>query len=156
MNKKFVSPILMWFIILGGIITFYYLAGDATVFSKNMFTSLMVVPAFIYWIYFFTAAIRQNKRAALSADKAKRIVTSGVYGIVRHPIYSADILLGWSLFLLFPRWWVLIGIVWLSVIMLIWMRLEEKALTEKFGNDYLEYKHKVPMIIPCSILKILK
>ena len=99
-------------------------------------------------MYFFINAINIHRKAAFSVASIDKIVKSGVYSKVRHPIYSADIILAIGVFFIFPTLNVLISIIWLAVILIIWMNLEEKALILKFGKEYKEYKKKVPMFFP--------
>lgn len=75
------------------------------------------------------------------------LVTSGVYSIVRHPIYSGVALaaLGWTL------WWgTLLGIA-LAIVLFIWFdlksRREEKWLVEKYP-EYALYQTRVKKLIP--------
>ncbi len=48
---------------------------------------------------------------------------------------------------------VLLTVIWLTVVLFLWMRLEEKFLEQKFEWQYQEYKAKVPMILPRLINK---
>lgn len=91
--------------------------------------------------------------AFIQLMKAKRegwkLQTSGVYGIVRHPMYLGDVLwaLGWSIIFnalyalaLTPLWFFLRY----SIAV-----LEEEKLIEKYGENYKAYMQRVPkMIIP--------
>lgn len=149
MNKqKLVSPVLMWLIVIVGILIVFWLVPARFVFPRNMFTSFLIFPAIIYWLYFFIGAVKVHRQAPLSVDKIDKLVTEGVYAKVRHPIYSADIILGWAIFFFYPDVRLLIGAHWLMFVLLFWMRREEKALIEKFGNEYLEYMRRVPKIFP--------
>ncbi len=147
-SKKFVSPVLMWLVVIIGIYASFQLAPNIKIFPKKIFTSFLIIPAGIYWLYFFVGAIRVHRKAALSAEKIDRIVKEGVYSIVRHPIYSGDIVLAWGIFFFWPEPRVLSAILWLTIILYFWMKLEEKALEEKFGPEYRNYKNKVPMVMP--------
>jgi len=147
-KQKSVSPILMWLIVAGGIFIIFQLVPARFVWPRNMFTSALIFPAAFYWLYFFLGAIKVHRQAPLSANKINKLVTTGVYAQVRHPIYSADIILGWSIFFFYPDVRFLIGAHWLMFVLLFWMRREERALTEKFGAEYLEYMHRVPKIFP--------
>lgn len=149
MNKqKLVSPVLMWLIVIVGILIVFWLVPARFVFPRNMLASFLIFPAMIYWLYFFIGAVKVHRRAPLSADKIDKLVTEGVYAKVRHPIYSADIILGWAIFFFYPDVRLLIGAHWLMFVLLFWMRREEKALIEKFGNEYLQYMRRVPKIFP--------
>ena len=77
--------------------------------------------------------------------KAKVLVDSGVYAIVRHPLY-----LGWilSIFVatifLYQHWlFVIIGIPGIASVYLI-SRQEEHLNIERFGDDYKDYMQRVP------------
>ena len=138
----------MWLLVIAGLIVIFQLIPARFIFSRNMFTSFLIFPAIAYWLYFFIGAIRVHRKASLSADKIDKLVTEGVYAKVRHPIYSADIILGWSVFFFYPDVRFLIGAHWLMFVLLFWMHLEELALIEKFGNKYLEYMRRVPKLFP--------
>ena len=148
LNRKLVSPVLMWLIVILGVSVLFRFFPQTEIFPRNAITSLLVIPAGIYWLYFFIGALRVHKKAAVSAEKIDKIVTTGVYNIVRHPIYSADIVLAWGIFFFWPQLKILLSVFWLTAVLFFWMRLEEKALQEKFGAEYRNYKNKAPMAIP--------
>ncbi len=147
-NKKLVNPPLMIFIILIGIGLIFKFAPNGVLLEKNIFTYVLTILSIFYWMRFSPPSFLVNKRALLGSYKTEKLIQNGVYGIVRHPIYSADIVLSWGIFLFWPTIIVLFSIIWLNIILFIWMYLEERILIEKFGNDYLEYKKKVPMFLP--------
>jgi protein-S-isoprenylcysteine O-methyltransferase Ste14 len=138
----------MWLIVAGGMVAIFELVPARFVWPRNWFTSWLIFPAVVYWLYFFLGALKVHRRAALSADKIDRLVTEGVYAQVRHPIYAADIILGWSVFFSYPDVRFLLGAHWLMFVLLFWMRREEAALTEKFGEEYAAYRSRVPKIFP--------
>ncbi|OGI16836.1 MAG: hypothetical protein A3J63_00010 [Candidatus Moranbacteria bacterium RIFCSPHIGHO2_02_FULL_40_12b] len=146
-KQKFVSPVLMWIIVIIGVFVSFRFFPQTEIFPRNPITSFLIVPAGIYWLYFFVGALRVHKKAALSAEKIDKVVTSGIYQIVRHPIYSADIILAWGIFFHWPYLKILLSVIWLTLVLIFWMRLEEKALAEKFGEEYSNYKKNVPMFV---------
>jgi len=82
------------------------------------------------------------------ARDTPRVIRESVFGIVRHPMYSGEILLYLGL-LLFSLslaaacvWGLVIG--FLHVI----ARYEERQLLAHFGDDYREYMEEVPMWLP--------
>lgn len=138
----------MWFIVLIGVYFAFQLFSSKEVLPPNAYVSLLIIPAAMYWLYFFFTAIKVNRKASYSADSIDSLVTVGAYGKIRHPLYSADIALVWGVFFVFPSVRVLAAVIWMTVILLLWMKFEEKALTQKFGEEYREYKKTVPMFIP--------
>ena len=77
------------------------------------------------------------------------LAVRGAYRWVRHPIYTASLLLIWSqpdltydriLFNVSWTGWIIIGSV-----------LEERDLVANFGAPYVEYQQKVPMLVPWRI-----
>jgi protein-S-isoprenylcysteine O-methyltransferase Ste14 len=77
----------------------------------------------------------------------RALVTTGVYGIIRHPLYSGVIYLA----LAYASWqmiWVhFIGAIGLFVFFDAKSRTEEVWLTEKFP-DYLNYRNSVKKLLP--------
>lgn len=76
------------------------------------------------------------------------LVTGGVYRYVRHPQYGGLILITIGMLIQWPT--IVTFLMW-PILMAVYYRLakkEEKELQVKFGNEYLEYKKKVPAFIP--------
>lgn len=80
---------------------------------------------------------------------SKNLVTSGPYRFCRNPMVLGAFLFYLSFCIYFNS---LIGIVVLFLFFLAMRqylkRSEEKRLTRDFGQEYLEYKKRVPMIFP--------
>jgi protein-S-isoprenylcysteine O-methyltransferase Ste14 len=78
-----------------------------------------------------------------------KLVTGGVYQIVRHPIYAAMLGMLIATGLVYGYWWILIIAV---VVFLIGTKIrtvaEEKLLRDAFPKEYDEYAAKVPAFIP--------
>jgi len=80
-----------------------------------------------------------------------QVITTGVFSIVRHPIYLGSILLYLGFVLLSLS--LLSTLVWFIIIIFYYMisRYEERLLTQKFGSAYEEYKKKIPMLLPIKL-----
>jgi len=76
------------------------------------------------------------------------LAISGILNYVRHPLYSGTILIVGGLFLFNPKVLMLATFVCVVVYILIGIQLEERKLEKEFGDQYREYKKKVPMLIP--------
>ena len=143
----------MWAIVVTGVALSFQIFTSEDILTANIFTSYLIIPAILYWLYFFIGAMLVHRKAPRSVHSIDKIIREGVYQRVRHPIYSGDIVLVWGIFSHWPSHRALSSVIWLTIILFFWMRLEEKALTEKFGRDYLEYKKQVPMVVPRMLKK---
>jgi len=73
-----------------------------------------------------------------------RTVDSGLYSLVRHPIYAAALDIGLGLALIHANWYALLVALILPLFFAGWIRLvEEPELIERFPQ-YLDYRKRVP------------
>ncbi len=104
---------------------------------------------FIFAVAFSILTMYQLKKGE-GKHSTRKMQTTGVYGIVRHPMYFGDVLwpIGWSIIFnagyalaLTPLWFILR----LSFSIL----EEEKLIADRYGEEYVRYQQKVPKrIIP--------
>ena len=117
-------------------------------FSINF---LFLIPAIIFILFgawLGISGVKQTSLKVAEIHRSEKIVTKGVYSIVRHPQYLGGLLahVGVSL-LLSSLGSLIVTPVMLSLIFLISWE-EEKELIREFGEAYIFYKKKVPMLIP--------
>ena len=85
----------------------------------------------------------------LTVKEKNQLFTSGIYGQVRHPIYTSYLLLfiGFCTFL--QSW---LSLVALTLLCTRWfsnnISLEEEMLLEEFGEDYQTYSQQTKKLIP--------
>lgn len=79
--------------------------------------------------------------------KHAKLITNGPYEILRHPMYSAILLITGSLVLEFFTLLRLIAFILLSGILLYKLRYEERLLERHFP-EYKTYKKKTSRLIP--------
>ena len=93
-------------------------------------------------------AVKETTLRVAETHRTEKIVTTGVYSIVRHPQYLGGLLahVGIS-FLLSARYSLLSTPIMVILIYLI-SRKEEEELIREFGKEYEDYKKKAPMLIP--------
>ena len=90
------------------------------------------------------AVFQIGASATKAPSKERNLVTTGVYGIVRHPCYLCDVFwpVGWSI--IFNATYSLIFTpLWLVLLFCLTI-VEEKKLVEEYGERYEEYRKKVP------------
>ncbi len=77
----------------------------------------------------------------------RELVTDGVYGFSRHPQYAGFILMTLGLLV---HWATLPLLIMWPILLIQYYRLaksEEETMEAEFGEEYLEYKRKVPMFV---------
>ena len=77
-----------------------------------------------------------------------RIVDTGPYAIVRHPIYTGLLLSSIATAALEATWVGLAGAALMVLGFYLRARLEERFLRGSLGSAYDEYRRRVPMLIP--------
>lgn len=81
--------------------------------------------------------------------KEQALITSGPYQFIRHPIYTAFILILGSALLISANWF--IGLAWLGMTVLeVASRVdfEESLMLEYFGDQYRDYMKKTGRLLP--------
>jgi protein-S-isoprenylcysteine O-methyltransferase Ste14 len=81
-------------------------------------------------------------------EKTTTLVTTGVYGHIRHPLYSSLLFLAWGIYFKAPSW--LGGLLGLAATLCLsaTARVEEAENVRFFGEEYREYMNKTKKFIP--------
>jgi protein-S-isoprenylcysteine O-methyltransferase Ste14 len=91
----------------------------------------------------------RNWSITLEVREQHALVKTGVYRLVRHPMYSSFLLLGLAQMLLLANWFAgLSGLVGAAVLYAFRVRREERMMLESFGEDYRAYMAVTKRIIP--------
>jgi protein-S-isoprenylcysteine O-methyltransferase Ste14 len=103
------------------------------VFSGNL---LVVAGLYLYFLVY-----RENRFAAATVEIAddQRVISTGPYGVVRHPLYVALLMVAIGAPLALGSYWGLIFVVPL-VALVVWRLLDEEALLAKSLSGYAEYQ----------------
>jgi protein-S-isoprenylcysteine O-methyltransferase Ste14 len=95
-----------------------------------------------------TSQLRGISPAGLAAGGG--IDSSGILGLIRHPWYTAVVLLIWARDLDTAR---LVENAVLTVYVLVGTLLEERKLVREFGGAYTSYRERVSMFVPLKWLR---
>jgi protein-S-isoprenylcysteine O-methyltransferase Ste14 len=88
-------------------------------------------------------------KAIRAAFNSSKLITSGIYGHMRHPLYSAFILfITPGICWLFNSWILFFIPLIYYILFRVMIKEEEVYCLEKFGSDYEVYKSKVFAVIP--------
>jgi protein-S-isoprenylcysteine O-methyltransferase Ste14 len=96
--------------------------------------------------------IRTHRRGGPAPGKepeAEPLVTSGMHRFVRHPLYLGVYLILWAGA---QDDFGLATAVWGSVYLALGTHFEERKLLALYGNDYRDYRDRVPALIPWKVL----
>ena len=92
----------------------------------------------------YAEVMRENEWLSRSIEvmEGQKVVSTGLYGIVRHPMYTATILMFLAMPLVMGSWWAFLVMVPYVVAIVTRIKDEETLLTKEL-EGYLEYKEKV-------------
>ena len=92
----------------------------------------------------YAEVMRENAYLSrtIKVEEEQKVVDTGLYGIVRHPMYMATVLLFLMIPLILGSWYSLIVFAFYPVIIMVRLKNEEDLLTRELPG-YEEYKQKV-------------
>jgi protein-S-isoprenylcysteine O-methyltransferase Ste14 len=92
----------------------------------------------------FVLVIRENSFASriIEVEDKQRVISTGPYAVVRHPMYVANLLIYMASPLALGSFWALIPAVFMPAVMVARIFNEEKTLTEKL-EGYEDYLRRV-------------
>ncbi len=107
---------------------------------------LMITAAAVFLIGYAMYAEVMRENAYLSrtveVQEGQKVVDTGLYGMVRHPMYLATLLMFLPMPLILQSLWGLCVFGWYAILIVIRIRGEEKLLSAEL-DGYAEYKKKV-------------
>ena len=144
----FIVQIVLCFLSYNGTGIYFLLYLGWITFALSMIIGMLARMAF------------QAKGKAQEGDswiKTSVVVDSGIYSVVRHPMYLSFILLFISLILISQHWLSLIFGIITTIYFYLSMRKEEQSSINKFGDAYTEYMQRVPRInFLLGIIRLLR
>ena len=112
-------------------------------------TMLVVIAAAIAWCWWARVHLGRFWSSDVTRKQGHRVVDTGPYRLVRHPIYTGFIVMYAGMAILCTT---VLAVVAVSVIALgLWLkaRVEEQFLVEELGAVvYGAYKARTPMLVP--------
>lgn len=108
---------------------------------------LMAVVA-IPMMYALFAAIGKNITDTVETRQDHQLITHGIYGYIRHPLYTTAFLLFNGLGLWSLNWLILLLATAVGILIVIRTGTEEQKLIERFGNDYIDYSQRTGKFFP--------
>ena len=84
----------------------------------------------------------------LGFEHTSRLVTSGIYGTIRHPMYSSLLLLTWGVFFKDPSFIAALLAIFATALLFVMARIEEAECQRVFGEEYQAYMRQTKRFLP--------
>ncbi|MFG1344965.1 protein-S-isoprenylcysteine O-methyltransferase [Xanthobacter autotrophicus DSM 431] len=139
-----------------GVVPALYAATSFPRFASYPISPVQVVAGVLVFaasLWLFWRTHRQLGRywsVTLEIKAEHKLITSGVYARVRHPMYSAFFLWAVAQALLLPNWIAgPAGLIGFGTLFFFRVGREEQMMREAFGAEYAAYEKRTKRIIPC-------
>ena len=110
---------------------------------------LVVIVAGVAWCWWARLHLGRLWSSAVSRKEEHRIVDTGPYRLVRHPIYTGFIVIYIGMAIICATVLALVAVVVMTLGLWFKARLEEQFLIEELGAvAYGAYKARTPMLVP--------
>jgi protein-S-isoprenylcysteine O-methyltransferase Ste14 len=140
---SFLSPGLLWW--------FTPLLEFADLSFPNWFRWLgfAVAMTSIWYFYVIHKQLGDNWSPILEIRPEHKLVTTGVYEHIRHPMYTS-VMIGTLGANMVSANWLMLSLNALAVLVLLVVRLpdEERMMIDRFGDDYRAYMRRTWLLIP--------
>jgi protein-S-isoprenylcysteine O-methyltransferase Ste14 len=101
----------------------------------------------LLWTIIAQGHMKNSWRIGIDTETKTELVTTGLFGLSRNPIFFGMILSLVGLFLVTPNALTALFLILGYVLIQIQIRLEEEFLSKEHGQVYIDYKQKVRRII---------
>lgn len=90
----------------------------------------------------------RNDKTLFKFEKTTVLVDSGIFGIIRHPMYASLLLLAWGAFFQRPTPFGIPVLLLTSLFLALTARADESECLAYFGAAYADYKERTWALIP--------
>jgi protein-S-isoprenylcysteine O-methyltransferase Ste14 len=114
-----------------------------------LLTGVMCFVVGLWLLYRSHADLGANWSITLEVREQHRLITTGVYRRIRHPMYSALVLYSVGQALVVPNW--VAGpsnLIAFAVLLALRVRAEEQMMVQEFGDEYVAYTARTKRLVP--------
>jgi protein-S-isoprenylcysteine O-methyltransferase Ste14 len=132
----------------------YVLSGFPALFDRPFVPAIAwlgaATTAAALWVFRRSHVdLGRNWSISLEVREQHALVRTGIYRLIRHPMYSSFLLLGLAQLLLLANWFAgLAGVVGAGTLFALRVRREEQMMRESFGDEYRSYMTQTKRIVP--------
>lgn len=114
-----------------------------------MLTSIFLVAQAVRLLKKHGQASRQREDGALYAfEKTTQLVTTGIFGYIRHPMYASLLALAWGAHFQNPNWLGTGIAAFASLCLLLTAKADERECLAYFGAPYAAYMQRTRRFVP--------
>jgi len=125
-------------------------------FSIKQVLSWLLLFLGTYFVIAGAVKLKKSGKASDSRDskelykfeKTTKLVDTGIYKLIRHPLYASLVYLTWGIFLKNTTISLFIISLLSTLFLYLTSRMDEKECITYFGNQYLEYMKRTRMFVP--------
>ncbi len=149
-DKVFMVTVLVlwfgWMVLMGLDVRYHW--SDVPLYAQFIGFLLLILGCYLVWLTF-----RENSYAApvikIQKEREHRVITTGPYAYVRHPMYAGALLINFGAPLLLGSWWGLVAGALFTVLIGVRAVLEERMLKAEL-EGYADYADRVRYrLVPC-------
>ena len=109
-----------------------------------LWVTIVASALFLVAYALYAEVMRENAYLSrtIKVEQGQTVVDTGLYGIVRHPMYAVTLLLFLAMPLVLGSWYALIVFAFYPAIIIVRLKDEEELLTKELPG-YAQYKQKV-------------
>ena len=124
-------------------------ALDRPLIPAIAFLGVVTLCGALLLFYRSHADLGRNWSISLQIRNEHRLVTTGIYRLIRHPMYSSFFLFAVAQLMLLPNWFAgATGLVGVGMLYAFRIRQEERMMIERFGAEYRDYMAHTARLIP--------
>jgi protein-S-isoprenylcysteine O-methyltransferase Ste14 len=111
-------------------------------------SALIAVPGFFQLMRHGRPNNLRDDPTLMDFEKTSELVTSGIYGSIRHPLYGSLLFLAWGVFFKDITWASAGLVVGSTVFLVATAKADEVECVRHFGEPYRDYMKRTKMFIP--------
>lgn len=117
-------------------------------FTIQIVHLMIFIPFFLIGAWFGIGGVKETTWRVAETHTTERIITSGVYSIVRHPQYLGGLLAHVGISFLLSASYSLLSTPLMAALVYLISRKEEAELVREFGKEYEDYRKKTSIFVP--------
>jgi protein-S-isoprenylcysteine O-methyltransferase Ste14 len=153
-TRRLISIVTAASLVLTGVVARALRHGSALWLPGGSTDAPLVIGLVLMWAglalrVWSIATLGAEFRTTVEVDAGQQLVERGPYRLLRHPSYSGVLLLAAGYGVLTGVWpALLVAVIGPTLVLMRRIQVEEKALTETFGDDYRAYQRRTWRLVP--------